>query len=110
MTNEAEKGDLSLDSYVNQLTDYKEKAKKVFGMGSPNPNLNYVIKALDAAIQVAQGKGNVNEEEIRDVMRSTEALTKRAIKFYSQGINANQESKESAQDSQANNAGGFNNR
>lgn len=51
---------LSLDEYVRQLKDYKEKAYRVFTMSGSG--FEYVLSALQYAIDVAQGKNVVNEE------------------------------------------------
>lgn len=83
MADDEQKVDLSLDSYIKLLTDYRSKAEKVFGMGVPNPNVNYVVSALDYAIKVAQGKGQISTEEKQAVLRSAEELTKSAMQFHS---------------------------
>lgn len=75
--------DLSLDSYIQLLIDYRNKAQKVFSMGVPNPNVNYVVSALDYAIKVAQGKSQISKEEREAVLKSAEELTKSAMQFHS---------------------------
>jgi hypothetical protein len=50
------KVDLTLDQELKELRDILGKAQKVFAMGSAKHSVNYVIKALQNAIDVAQGK------------------------------------------------------
>lgn len=73
--------DLSLDKYIEQLKDYKEKAKKVFQMSDSKSYSTYVLSALEYAIDIAQGKVASNEEKT-EVLRSAEDLTKNALSFH----------------------------
>lgn len=71
---------LSLDNYIKQLKDYKEKAAKVFQMGGPNSYSDYVLSSLQQAIDVAQGK-RVTYAERATVLKSAEELTQNALNF-----------------------------
>ena len=72
---------LSLDKYIEQLKDYKEKAAKVFQMSGSNSYSAYVLSALQYAIDVAQGKNVTNEDRVA-VLKSAEELTKNALSFH----------------------------
>lgn len=73
--------DLALDSYIKSLTEYRTKAEKVFSMGVPNKNFQYVLDALDRAIRVAQGKEQISEGQ--DKLEKAEEIAESAINFYS---------------------------
>jgi len=98
---------LSLEKYIELLKDYKEKAIKVFQMGDSKSYSNYVLSALEYAINVAQGKSASNEEKAT-VLRSAEELTKSALSFHNKfaQIRDNIEQKESKESVETHEKGG----
>lgn len=88
----SEDSDLSIDHYVRQLKDLLGKAQKVFGLSTPNPKLNYVVEELQYAIDVAEGKVKLsNEEDKRRIVSDALDVAGNAIAFHGKFTKVTQE-------------------
>ena len=77
-----ENADLSLDKYIAQLIDYKNKATKIFEMGGTKSYTTYVLSSLQYAIDVAQEKNVISDTEKKAVLESAKNLTNSALIFH----------------------------